>query len=118
MPFNQQMTVPAQLTLRSVVDGLRLFAQPLSELTSLRGPKHEWTEITPDAGDNPLRMLQGDLSEITLDFSPEGSESLGLDLRGTPLVYDGPRQENSFAETCGRPWLVFDSIQWHLLTEP
>ncbi len=66
MPFNQQMTVPVQLTLRSAVDSLRLFAQPLSELTSLRGPKHEWTEITPDTGDNPLRMLQSDLFEITL----------------------------------------------------
>ncbi len=90
MPFNQQMSVPVQLTLRSVVDGLRLFAQPLSELTSLRGPKHEWTEITPDTSDNRLRMLQGDLFEITFDFSPDGSESLGLDLRGTPLVYDVP----------------------------
>ena len=75
MPFNQQMTVPVQLTLRSAGDGLRLFAQPLSELASLRGPKHEWTEITPDTGDNPLRKLKGDLFEITVDFSPDRSES-------------------------------------------
>ncbi len=93
MPFNQQMTVPVQLTLRSAGDGLRLFAQPLSELTSLRGPKHEWTEITPDTGDDPLRILKGDMFEITLDFSPDGSESLGLDLRGTSLLYDVLRQE-------------------------
>ena len=93
MPFNQQMSVPVQLTLRSVVDGLRLFAQPLSELTSLRGPKHEWTEITLAQGDDPLRVLKGDLFEIALDFSPEGSASLGLDLRGTNVLYDVPRQE-------------------------
>lgn len=36
---------------------------------------------------------KGDLFEITLDFSPDGSESLGLDLRGTSLVYDVLRQE-------------------------
>ena len=93
MPFNQQMTVPVQLTLRSAGDGIRLFAQPVRELASLRGRKHEWTEITLAKGDDPLRMLKGDLFEITLDFSPGRSERFGLDLRGTPLVYDTPRQE-------------------------
>lgn len=93
MPFNQQMTVPVQLTLRSVDHGIRLFAQPVRELSSLRGPKHEWTDLTFASHEDPLHELKGDLFEITVDFSPDRSEALGLDLRGTQLVYDGLRKE-------------------------
>jgi fructan beta-fructosidase len=93
MPFNQQMTVPVQLALRSADDGMRLFAQPVRELASLRGQKHEWTELTLASGDNPLRNVTGDLFEIAVDFSPAGTGTLELDLRGTPLVYDRSKHE-------------------------
>ena len=36
MPFNQQMTVPCELTLRPTEDGVRMFARPVEELDSLR----------------------------------------------------------------------------------
>src|SRR5207302_5154989 len=35
MPFNQQMTVPCELTLRRTGDGIRLFAIPVRELDTL-----------------------------------------------------------------------------------
>ena len=43
MPFNQQMTIPVQLTLRSAEDGLRVFAQPVDELALLRRAKKRYT---------------------------------------------------------------------------
>ena len=39
MPFNQQMTIPVQLTLRSVDHGIRLFAQPVRELSFAPRPE-------------------------------------------------------------------------------
>ena len=39
MPFNQQMTIPVELTLRSSDDGLRLFAEPVQELSFAAGPE-------------------------------------------------------------------------------
>lgn len=39
MPFNQQMTVPVELTLRTTSQGLRMFAEPVKELEKLRGAK-------------------------------------------------------------------------------
>ncbi len=93
MPFNQQMTIPVELTLRTGEHGLRLFAQPVRELSSLRRAKREETEITIAPGVDPLHTLKGDLFEINVDFSPGQSEAVGLNLRGTQLLYDALRKE-------------------------
>ena len=37
MPFNQQLTLPFELTLRRTPDGLRMFREPIREFTRLRG---------------------------------------------------------------------------------
>jgi fructan beta-fructosidase len=93
MPFNQQMTLSVELTLRSTEDGPRLFAKPVEELRSLRGKTHEWTDLKLTPGTNPLGDLKGDLFEISVDFSPATAGTFGLDLRGTPVVYDSSMQE-------------------------
>ncbi len=38
MPFNQTFSVPTELTLRTTVDGIRMFATPIKELETLRKP--------------------------------------------------------------------------------
>ena len=38
MPFNQTFSVPTSLSLRSTVDGVRMFATPIKELEKLRKP--------------------------------------------------------------------------------
>ena len=102
MPFNQQMTIPVELTLRSADDGLRLFAQPVRELRSLRGRKHEWAATSLAAGEDPLRTLKGDLFEIDVDFSPDGAKALGWTCaeRLSSTISPG---KNSSAGTCGYP---------------
>ena len=42
MPFNQQMSIPCELTLHSTDDGIRMFARPVAEIDSLHGKKHAW----------------------------------------------------------------------------
>jgi fructan beta-fructosidase len=93
MPFNQQLTIPVELSLRSAEDGARMFAQPVAELASLRGRKHEWLDLNLKPGDNPVHDLKGDLFEIQVDFSPAKAEALALDLRGTPILYERLRKE-------------------------
>ena len=41
MPFNQMMTFPCRLTLRTTADGVRMFAQPIKEIESLHKKCHK-----------------------------------------------------------------------------
>ena len=52
MPFNQQMTIPTQLTLRQTPDGPRLHAEPVAELATLAGASWSWGG--PEAGRDDL----------------------------------------------------------------
>ncbi|MFO0893277.1 MAG: glycoside hydrolase family 32 protein, partial [Isosphaeraceae bacterium] len=92
MPFNQQMTVPVELSLRPAEDGVRMFARPVRELEALRGKRHEWKDLKVAAGENPLASVKGDLLEIELFHETAGGKPLELDLRGTSLIYDPARR--------------------------
>ena len=54
MPFNQQMTVPSELTVHSTGAGPHLRMNPIWELETLRTRTHEWTDLTLKRSENPL----------------------------------------------------------------
>ncbi len=93
MPFNQQMTVPVELTLRSTEDGLRLFALPVKELEGL----HERKEVVKDARLKGGKKLQVDgtdeLFDIRAVLVPDKAEQIEFSVRGIPVVYDVKKGE-------------------------
>ena len=95
MPFNQQMTIPVELSLRSANRDTRMFAQPVKELSSLRARSHKWSDFELTPADSALRDLKGSQFEISVEFSAggTGAGTFVLDLRGTPLTYDPARRE-------------------------
>jgi fructan beta-fructosidase len=93
MPFNQQMTVPVELTLHPTADGVRMFAEPVRELEALRGKKHSWADLELKAGETPLRGPAGDSLDIVAEFAPNDSDSFGLIIRGAPILYDAKAGE-------------------------
>jgi fructan beta-fructosidase len=92
MPFNQQMSIPAELTLRQTPDGLRIARWPIRELDSLRGAHHSWTG-TLAKGVNPLADIKGDLFDISAEIEPARNKHVTLTIRGTPLEYDAEKKE-------------------------
>jgi fructan beta-fructosidase len=88
MPFNQQMTVPCELTLHPTADGLRMFAEPVKEVESLRGAKQSFADIAIKPGENPLAKVRGELFDITGEFAAGDAEAFGLVVRGTPITVD------------------------------
>ena len=92
MPFNQQMSVPREFTLRTTNDGLRLFAMPVREIETLRGKGQTWNDLALKAGDNPLAKTKGDLFDIETEIEIGDAKTVTLDVRGTLITYDAATQ--------------------------
>jgi fructan beta-fructosidase len=93
MPFNQCMLFPVELTLRTTDEGLRLFAEPVREIETLRARKHAWTGETLQAGAKPLAGVEGDLFDLRADFEAGDAAEFGINVRGTPVTYDARGQQ-------------------------
>jgi fructan beta-fructosidase len=93
MPFNHQMTIPCELTLRTTPEGVRMFAEPVAELSKLHGRKHAWSNLPLKPGDNPLADVRGDLFDINADVDITGASVVTFQLRGVPIRFDVAKQE-------------------------
>jgi sucrose-6-phosphate hydrolase SacC (GH32 family) len=87
MPFNQQMTFPAELTLHRGADGLRLHKLPVHEITGLHAKTHAWKDTTVMPGENPLATLSGDLFDTEAEIEPGEAKEFGFTVRGTKVIY-------------------------------
>lgn len=87
MPFNQQITFPVELTLRTTEDGPRLFTNPVREIELIYGKKHTWTDEQLQPGQNLLSNLKGDLFDIEAEFVVADAAEFGFVIRGIPVVY-------------------------------
>jgi fructan beta-fructosidase len=93
MPFNQQMNVPVELTLRTTEEGPRLFAVPVEELVGLYGRSHRLGSIALEADSkNPLAGVRAELIELIGRFEPGDAREFGFMLRGTKVTYDVKKQ--------------------------
>ena len=87
MPFNQQMTIPRTVTLRSTEEGLRLFLYPVREIENVHAKKHTWSNLALKGGDNPLVNLNGKLWDIDAVIEPGKAQQVGFDIRGHKIIY-------------------------------
>lgn len=92
MPFNQQMCLPVELTLRRTDDGIRMFAEPVKEVESIRS-------IGLPAASFPLQVANHNspigesLLEIEAELMIAPSSRGGIDVRGTRIVFDAQKQQ-------------------------
>ena len=86
MPFNQQMSYPAELTLHATPDGPRLFRWPVKEIDTLHAAGHRWADLSV-TGEVPLPGVAGDLFDVTADIDVGTATEVGLVVRGQPVVY-------------------------------
>ena len=88
MPFNQQMSFPCELTLRSTPDGIRLYREPVGEIKTLHAKQHEWKGEALKPGEDLLDGLRGDLWHLEAELEPGEASELGFDIRGEKLTYN------------------------------
>jgi fructan beta-fructosidase len=87
MPFNQQMSFPRVLTLRTTDQGVRLFMEPVKEIELLHEKEHVLSNVTLKPGENPLKDISGDLFHIVAEFEPGEAKTFGFDIRGHKVAY-------------------------------
>lgn len=97
MPFNQQMTIPCELTLRKTEEGVRMFAQPVTELDSLRESTRSFKDVELRPKQNLFDGIAGDTLRIRLEAEVPSDATLTLNVRGLPIVYDAAKNRI----TCG-----------------
>jgi fructan beta-fructosidase len=98
MPFNQLVTFPCELSLRSTPDGARLCWQPVKELQKLHAGSHSVKPRDLKPGENPLAGVTGELLDIRAEFEVGQAEEIGLTIRGTPVVYNAKNRTISYKD--------------------
>jgi sucrose-6-phosphate hydrolase SacC (GH32 family) len=98
MPFNQQMSFPCELSLRTTAEGPRLFRTPVREIESLYAGQHELKNLDlKPGGVEPLSGIRCDGVDVTVELLPRGEESeIDFSVHGHALMYSAKRHELSF----------------------
>lgn len=97
LPYNQQMSFPCELTLRTTGEGLRLFAWPICEIESLRRRTVSYKDVTLKEGASLLQDAAPlDLVDISLCFSPNNAQQLVVELPGVKLQYDAKEERLTY----------------------
>lgn len=87
MPFNQQVTFPRELTLRSTPEGPRLFRQPIRELASLHVGADVWTNRTLHVNQTLPLAPFGDLFRLQAEVNLAEGATLTLNIRGSKVTF-------------------------------
>lgn len=90
MPFNQQITFPCELTLRSFPEGVRMCAYPIEEIQRLAKEQFAINHLTVKPGRNALAGVTAELLDIEVELDTAGStcEQIELNLLGNTVRYD------------------------------
>lgn len=88
MPFDQQMTFPVELTLRSTPEGERLFFWPVKEIEALRERAFAMPALAVDNGQQILDLPKTELWDVSVEIELGTAKQVGLDIRGMRLTYD------------------------------
>jgi sucrose-6-phosphate hydrolase SacC (GH32 family) len=117
MPFNQQMSIPCELKLRTLPEGIRLCMLPVKEIANIRGTSRSWKNKTLKPGENPLSKISEELLEIRTEIEPGAAGEVGFNLRGNPLVYNVSQKTLSCKDKTVQVELDDAKIRLHILVD-
>ena len=87
MPFNQQMSFPAKLELRTTINGIRLFRWPVKEIKNLYHKSLEYQNIKVKVLNENLKNEIFDGIDIFMSFERSKTSSFHLNMRGQIISY-------------------------------
>jgi fructan beta-fructosidase len=93
MPFNQQMSFPVALRLRTTSDGIRLQRNPIREIEDLYEKTESYRNIDIEADRPLIPETRQDCFDVHIEFEVEGAERFGLVVQGHAIEYCPVEQE-------------------------
>jgi len=97
MPFNQEISFPCELKLRSTPQGLRIFRQPIAEIASLHQAPDVWKDRTVKSGETLPLEPAGQLFHVQAEVSIPDGARLIFKLCGVPVVLTAKTVESGNA---------------------
>jgi sucrose-6-phosphate hydrolase SacC (GH32 family) len=95
MPFNQQMSFPAEMTLHRTPDGMRIRRVPVKEIETLHGEPLSFSNLALAPGDDPLSAIKGDLFDIRAEIDLQQAREITFGIRGQKVTYSAKDQKLS-----------------------
>ena len=118
MPFNQQLLFPAELTLRTADEGLRMFAYPVKEIERIRTKVHTWTtDVQLKPGQNILANVKGELFDIDAQFAIGEADEFGFVVHGLPIAYNRDNNQLSCGEVEAKLKPVDGKVRLRILAD-
>ncbi len=116
MPFNQQMSFPVELALRSTSEGIRLCRTPVREIERLHAKAHseKAVRLAPDA---PFIPDVGDLLDMRFDLVPGQAEVVIMRIRGVDVRYDVKARLLSFLDASAQIEICEGRIPLQILVD-
>jgi sucrose-6-phosphate hydrolase SacC (GH32 family) len=87
MPFNQQMSFPCELSLKTTPEGIRLFRSPVEEIRDIREVQMSLHDLIIKPDDDVLQGVNGDTFEIMIEMESRGGEVWLIDLGDLSVRY-------------------------------
>jgi levanase/fructan beta-fructosidase len=106
MPFNQQVSFPCELTLRSTPNGPRIYREPIKEIALLHNGQDSWTNHMLNANDVLPLEPSGRLFHIRVEVNIPSGARLIFNIRGVPVILTSKTVESGT-----NPASVFDQIK-------
>ena len=117
MPFNQQMSFPCELTLRTTSEGIRLHREPVAEIRNIHAYTHAWSNIALKPGEDLLAGLTGELFDIRVEVALNDASAVGFKIRGEDVRYDVAEKQLTFLERSGPLAPQDGKIRLHILVD-
>ena len=97
MPFNQQMSFPTTIELRTTSEGIRLFRWPIKEIENLYVKSNTFKNLTLKKAGKKLAGVKAELIDMSIEFEP--TSPMKLTIRGLEISYVETSQEFIFGES-------------------
>jgi len=95
MPFNQQMSFPVEIRLKTTADGVRLKRNPIHEVENLYEKTESFQNIEVKANRPFIPDTRHDCFDIRVEFEPDSNDRFGIIVQGHPIEYCPVEQEVS-----------------------